>query len=505
MLSSALLVLSAVFSACLILTDGLSLPVPPLKKKVARLSESLVQTKFPGADCDYRYDLIIVGAGPGGESAAVRAAKLGRRVAIVELKSSFGGPTGLTSKAVREAAKTMSNAVSQLGPGNSRLQMRRLWKANFGALREEAEIMQCCETRGRLAVAGVDVFIGKAKFMNDTDMTTDVNTDMTTLQVCRPGMCVPLSAPKVIIATGSRPYRPKRLNHSTGSFAIPWSPNTDIDATRMASVRELPTSIAIIGGGVIAVEYATVMAKLKVGVTLLLPSKSKFMTMLSSESRAQLKRRCKLNNILILEQEISDITTNFTNSTVPKSSRLSPPPVTVHLSNGEKLNVCMVLYSGGRVGNTHKISCENVGVELTKYERVKVSGPLFTTSNRNIHAIGDVVGPPGLASSAMKQARLVVDGIFNTENSNPPLFSDDVPLTLWTFPEVAAVGLTSAKALELQNAAGGGRGSVVTGYAYFKDCARGRIMDPEGYVKVTAEWREDEKKHVVRGFEIIGE
>ncbi len=97
--------------------------------------------------------------------AAVEAAKLGAKVAIVEKKSSFGGPTGLTSKAVREAAKRFCSAIESIG-GDRRKQIRGLWKRKFPALRSEAEVYQAKETRDRLASSGVDLFVGMASIVD---------------------------------------------------------------------------------------------------------------------------------------------------------------------------------------------------------------------------------------------------------------------------------------------------------------------------------------------------
>ena len=186
-------------------------------KKTASKLPNLMQAAFP--DPADKYDLIVIGAGPGGESTAVRAAQLGARVAIIERKSAFGGPSGLTSKAVREATKRIVKAVDQIG-GSRKRQIAGLWERKFPNLRTEAEVMQAKETRDRLTRNGVDLFVGTSTFVDtkgnsglniyDDDDGTD--SDDVTVRVCRPGICVDLLAEHVVVATGSRPHRPKLMS-----------------------------------------------------------------------------------------------------------------------------------------------------------------------------------------------------------------------------------------------------------------------------------------------------
>lgn len=127
-----------------------------LAKLVQKLPD-LSQAAFPEMP-EGGYDLVVIGSGPGGEAAAVYAAKLGKRVAIIEKKSAFGGPTGLTSKAVREAAKRICRAVDQVG-GDRRRQVKGLWKRGFAALKTEAEVLQAVETVYAIYDSYIVVFI----------------------------------------------------------------------------------------------------------------------------------------------------------------------------------------------------------------------------------------------------------------------------------------------------------------------------------------------------------
>ena len=131
---------------------GLKLPTNLAKRRRPSNLPDFSQSSFPEVPED-GYDLVIFGSGPGGESVATQASKLGARVAIIEKKQMFGGPTGLSSKAVREATKRITSAIDQIG-GDRRRQINGLWKRKFPALKTEAEAWQAQETRQRLSKAG---------------------------------------------------------------------------------------------------------------------------------------------------------------------------------------------------------------------------------------------------------------------------------------------------------------------------------------------------------------
>lgn len=141
--------------------------------------------------------------------------------------------------------------------GDREKQIRRLWSKRFPALKSEAEVYQAAETRDRLVKNDCDLFIGAALLVQDP--WEPDNKDFVTVRVCRPTGCVELQSRYVIIATGSRPSRPKELR---SGLPIPYTSRKVIDATQIANLKSLPESLAVIGGGVISVEYATVFASL---------------------------------------------------------------------------------------------------------------------------------------------------------------------------------------------------------------------------------------------------
>ncbi|CAM9702592.1 unnamed protein product, partial [Chrysoparadoxa australica] len=515
----------------------------------------LSQSTFPDIPED-GYDLVVLGSGPGGETAAAHASQLGANVAVVEVKKSFGGPTGLTSKAVREATKQIVKAVDQVG-GDRRRQIRRLWEQRFPKLRGEAEVLQLAETRTRLQSNLVDLFIGAAVLVPPSESMSG----QLAVRVCRPTGCVELPTQKVCIATGSRPARPEELRPGV---KLPFTKKTVVDATEMGQLVGLPNAVAILGGGVISVEYATVLAKLGVGVSLLCKPEQ-FMPFLPQELRVALKKRMLKDKILFLDADVKRM--DVGNDGLVRVQLEDKP------KQPKRLRVDLVLYSGGRDANSGSIDCEAVGVGVGKYGRIEVDEN-YRTANSDIFAIGDVIGG-GLASAAQQQARVVTEIMFrdrleaaaqgmmianqgsdlddlpvddsfddqvgahpfpiiagncalaaSPEDASsieqeqfaeaPPsgqgvLFGNkkiDAPLTLWTIPEIATVGTSVEQAFKLGQrfiTNDGRTGSIVQGYASFKDLARGRLSgDPEGYLKIIAR-ADGPSRHIIIGVHIIGE
>ena len=453
----------------------------------------LSQAEFPPVPPDDEpYDLVVIGSGPGGESCATRAAQLGAKVAVVELKRAFGGPTGLTSKAVREAAERIVGAVEQIG-GDRRKQMAKLWRRNFPSFRTEAEIYQAAETRRKYQRDGVDLFVGQSYLTPEDETCGQLK-----VRVCRPTHCVELPTRNIVIATGSRPARPEALRSGA---TIPWQPGVVVDSTAMGTLSDLPKVVAIIGGGVIAVEYATVLSRLGVGVSLLC-SDSAFLPFLPSDVRRRLRRRLQRDRVQVFDTAERPIERIDVRSDGRAGVVLSGKGAGRKLA----LRVDMVLFSSGRDANSDGMGVENLGVSVGKYGRIVVDKLLRTTRD-SVFAIGDVIQPPaddfpaGLASAAAAHGRLVADQLFQ------PGFVEEcqaAPTTLWTLPEISTVGMS----IEAAEAAAPGR--VVVGRAFYRDSARGRLSGDgdDGFLRLVAVWQPGAGArpgaHVLVGVSIIG-
>ena len=247
---------------------------PTFQLKAEKLPD-LSQKAFPTLpienEFNCNYDFVVIGSGPGGEAAAVQAAKYGARVAIIEKKAAFGGPTGLTSKAVREATKRICAAIEQIG-GDKRKQIKGLWRRKFPVLLTEAAVLQAKETRDRLLSNNVDLFIGEAAVVDSFSLPGGLNKNASIvkvtiissihihivyiccntsiIQVSRPTGSVEIKAKYVCIATGSRPHKP--TEYAPG-IPLDFTSNRIVTATEMGTLMELPNAIAILGGGIISV------------------------------------------------------------------------------------------------------------------------------------------------------------------------------------------------------------------------------------------------------------
>lgn len=481
----------------------------------------------------------------------------------------------MTSKAVREATKRIVRAVDQIG-GDRRRQVRGLWRRSFPVLKTEAEVFQVMETRDKLSKCGVDLFVGTSEFVN-TSLGEDIFSTMadfiegqTVLRVCRKDEeCIDIPANHIVIATGSRPNRPSTVYPGAISPLLPFESTTRIvTATEMGNLKELPNAVAILGGGVIAVEYATVLAELGVGVSLICPENA-FVPFLEDEMREKLKRRMKAGHVLFVEEKIKEIKVGENDETDPLKvvleSRVLPrsgSPSSSRTLPERRLTVDLLMYSGGRNANSEGLGLCNVGIQTSKYGRIVIdekcrcvsSADVPATYKHSIYAIGDCNGS-GLASVAQQQGRQVAEELFGSEEDPwggggenvgdvsgakdededeaedkdsmekveaDPFFSEgtagavessstlfgggsaDSPLTLWTIPEIAAVGLTSEQAKAKYASHGDGDGDIVEGYGYMKDMARGRLSgDMDGYLKVVA--RKERHKHTIVGVQIMGE
>jgi NAD(P) transhydrogenase len=416
-------------------------------------------------------------------------------------------------------------------------QIKSLWRRSFPILKTEAEVLQAKETRDRLSSNGIDLFIGSVEFVDAEGNGSDV-----TLRVCRPTECVEVVARHAAIASGSRPNRPSEL---PSGVHLPFLKGRVVTASEMALVA-LPTSIAIIGGGVIAVEYATVFAQLGVGVSLIC-SDDEFLPFLEGEIRSSLRERMSREHILFVRDTVREIRVDNSSIGVVLNPSISKrTPMKDRVLPERRLKVDLVLYSGGRNANSEGLELEAVNVSTSKYGRIVVDKAFRTTSSKSIYAIGDVIGPPGLASAAQQHGRSVSETLFGgsedddddedddgdyaefsdeqdnffsssstgTEGGQDGLQQDaadtlfgassgtitmDAPLTLWTLPEIASVGATLKQAQKIEP-----RDKLVEGRAYFKDMARGRLSgDSQGYVKIIA--KIGAKRHTIIGVHIIGE
>jgi NAD(P) transhydrogenase len=412
----------------------------------------------------YEYDLVVIGAGPAGEKGAAQAAYFGKKVAVVDrLPSSIGGAslnTGTHSKALRETALSFSGLRQRRPYGidyslNKRLDISRIMHREQAVVETERAII----TRN-LERHHIETVWGQASL-------PDPHIVRVTL---KDGGMRDLSAEIVLVATGSSPFHPAGV-----SFDHPRVHDSD----SILRLECLPRSLAIIGGGVIGSEYASVFSALGVKVTLV-DARERLLPFLDADVARHLQSRLERNGLrFIFNTRVEKI--------VATAQR-----VRMTLNTGQVLNVEIALFAAGRQSNVQGLGLETLGVALGQRGLVPVNEK-YQTSIPNIYAAGDVIGFPALASTSMEQGRVAMVHAFDLRYKER--VSPVVPLAVYTIPEIAMAGLTEDECRQKNI-------PYLVGQANYADNRRGQIIgDTDGIIKLV--FSPLEKK--LLGVHIIGE
>jgi len=410
------------------------------------------------------YDVLIIGSGPAGQHAAWQAARMGKRTAMVERKPRIGGAglqTGtIPSKAMREMAYLMSRS----GQGGMRQafapdgRIRRGLLADAVRRKEVVIAQQESVILQRLLSSGVALIPGEASFV-----------DAHTLQVVDAGgNARHISAGVIVLATGSRPRRPPN---------VPFDKKTVLDSTSILNLRQLPDSLLVVGGGVIACEFVSIFAALGVQVSVV-------------DSHAQLLAYLSEDVVGVLAESFLAMGVTFHMRERVSEIRREPAGITTVLESGKEMCTDVVLFAQGREPNSAGLQAERAGVKVED-GWIEVNRH-FQTAVPHIFAVGDLIGRPALASTGMEQGRAAVLYAFSGEQH---VMAENLPMAVYTIPEISYVGKTE-KELKQDNI------PCVVGRAYFRDSARGQIIgDAQGLLKLIVDAR-DEK---LLGVHIVGE
>jgi NAD(P) transhydrogenase len=360
------------------------------------------------------YDLVTIGAGPAGEKGAAQAAYFGKRVAVVDRLPHPGGApvasTGIPTKTLRETALYVTGFRNRDVYGLSLELDREKVLERLMSRKSEVRGMMERAVELNLERHGIRYIQGEASLGPDR-----------TVRVAVDGEELSLEAEIVLIASGSRPYRPA---------SIPFDDPDVHDSEEILAIRRLPTSMAVVGGGAVGCEYASIFTALGTDVTLLdtadrlLPFMDEEISRLLAETFERMGMRLRLGGGV---------------ATVDRADE----GLRVRLADGEPLHPEQVLFAAGRSGNTEGLGLEELGAELDARGRVKVDEH-FRTSAEGIYAAGDVIGPPALASVSMEQGRVAVCHAFGIpfKETVDPL----PPFAVYSIPEAAMVGLTEEAA-----------------------------------------------------------
>ena len=412
------------------------------------------------------YDVLIVGSGPGGEKAAVQAAKLGKKVAVIERSPYIGGAglhTGtLPSKTLRETAIFLS-AIKQraiFGPQcvlPKDVTLGELMNKKTEVTRRQMEVIQEHFSRNN-----IEIIHGEASFY-----------DPHTLLVKKPGGKDDLlGAGIIVLAAGSRPARPSD---------IPFDSEHIHDSDTILELKSIPSTLTIIGGGVIGCEYACVFSCLGVNVTLV-EKKQRILPFADREIVESLMFWMRhTGTVLMLNEEVVDIKVEERGM------------VSTTLKSGKVVTSEKLLYTMGRVGNTDRLNLGAPGIETDKKGYIKVNES-YQTQAPHIYAVGDCIGFPSLSSTSREQGRRALCHAFKAEGITCGL-PTYLPFGIYTIPEISMVGKNEE---ELS-----GEGvPYESGRALFNEVMRGQISgDIYGMLKIL--FSRDTRK--LLGVHIIGE
>ena len=399
------------------------------------------------------YDLVVIGSGPAGQKAALSAAKLGKRVAIVERATSVGGVcihTGtIPSKAIREAVLHLTGIRERSVYGDSYAVKQHITMADLlyrchHVVKTEVEVI-----RNQMARNNVSMLFGSATFV-----------DPHTLRIVRgdedpesAGEAVEVKAHQVLVAVGTEPARPG---------TVPFTRGRVIDTNELLTLRELPRNMIIVGGGVIGTEYACMLAATGVHVTLV-ESRPRLLEFVDDELAESLQFRMRDMGIrLRLGESVSKI-------------ELTAEHVEATFASNKTTRADTLMYAVGRQGATDKLNLPAAGLSADSRGRLKVN-EFYQTEVPHIYAAGDVIGFPALAATSMEQGRMASSHMFHqlTSGAQQILF----PYGIYTIPEMSMVGHTE-QALTQQGV------PYEVGIARYREIARGQLIaDPHGLLKL---------------------
>ncbi len=393
---------------------------------------------------EFHYDVVVIGAGPAGEGAAMNAAKGHQRVAVIEDKDIVGGNCThvgtIPSKALRHAVKqiiTFNTNTMFRDIGEPRwFSFPRVLKSAEKVIAKQVKLRTQFYARNR-----VDLYTGRAYFLdaNRIELRGGQSNDI-------------LHAKEVVIASGSRPYKPANVDFSHERIYC---------SDSILKLNHTPRTMVIYGAGVIGCEYASIFSGLGVKVDLVNPG-DKLLSFLDDEISDALSYHLRNNGVLVRHNETYESVVGTDNS------------VEITFQSGKRIRADAFLWCNGRTGNTDHMGLENIGLEPNSRGQLTIDEH-YRTPVENVYAVGDVIGWPALASAAYDQGRSAASALMKSSYFR---FINDVPTGIYTIPEISSVGKTERELTEEKV-------PYEVGQAFFKDLARAQITgEAVGMLKI---------------------
>ncbi|GAB2864939.1 Si-specific NAD(P)(+) transhydrogenase [Actinocorallia aurea] len=396
----------------------------------------------------YDFDLLVLGSGPGGQKAAIAAAKLGKKAAVVEKRHMLGGVcinTGtIPSKTLREAVLYLTGLSQRELYGQSYRVKDEITVTDLGMRTQHVIGREIQVIRSQLGRNHVHMFEGTGRFLDAHTIGVSGGTEEKEEKK--------VTAEKIVIATGTSPARPS---------SVEFDDRTVIDSDAILHLDRVPETLVVVGAGVIGIEYASMFAALGTKVTVV-------------ERRERMLEFCDLEIVEALKYHLRDLAVTFRfGESVAAVERRPRGAITV-LESGKKIPADCVMYSAGRQGKTAELCLEAAGLSADGRGRIEVDEH-YRTEVPHIYAVGDVIGFPALAATSMEQGRLAAQHACGEPVAD---MHELQPIGIYTVPEISFVGKSED---ELTRE----RVPFEVGISRYRELARGQIIgDSYGMLKL---------------------
>lgn len=393
------------------------------------------------------FDMLVIGSGPAGQKAAIQATKLGKTAAVVERMATLGGVsihTGtIPSKTLREAVMYLTGYHQRTFYGREYTVDEDITMSDLLFRADHVIHHQVDVTRQHLMKNGIGVLCGEAAFVDPhTVEVTDAAGDR-----------VAVTADRIVIATGSEAAR---------TADIPFDGKRILTSDDLLHLADVPSSLAIVGAGIIGTEYAGIFGAVGVSVSLI-DRRPRLLPFVDAEIAETLAAQLSEDGVALhLEEDVDSI------------DATNPDYVEVRLKSGKVVRADAMLYAIGRAGATAALHLAAAGLQADERGRIPVDAH-YRTAVPHIYAAGDVIGSPALAATSMEQGRLASCHAFDAPEQTAAL---PLPYAIYTVPEIAMLGPTS----EELDASGV---DYVAGRAAYSEIARGQMLgDETGFLKL---------------------
>src|SRR5277367_5445129 len=360
------------------------------------------------------YDLVVIGSGPGGQKAAIAAAKLGKSVAVIEHRRMLGGVcvhTGtIPSKTLREVVTYLTGITQRELYGASYRVKENITPADLLARTQHVIGKEQDVVRAQLIRNRVELYTGHGRFIDKHTLL---------VQDQHRGERLAVSGRNIVIATGTKPARPP---------GVEFDEERVLDSDGILGLKFVPASLVVVGASVIGIEYASMFAALGTKVTVV-------------EKRHSMLDFCDPEIVEALQFHLRDLAVTFRFGEEVTAVDVGASGTVTTLASGKQIPADAVLYSAGRQGQTEHLDLANAGLETDIRGRIVVDEQ-FRTKVGHIYAVGDVIGFPALAATSMEQGRLAAYHAFGEQCDG---ITELQPIGIYSIPEISYVGATEVE------------------------------------------------------------